>query len=142
MTVETVIKLGLALLFGLLIGIDRQVKQKHLGLKPSMVICIASCLLTIVSIDVVIVSQTDPVTDVMKRLSHEESGAETFYYLHVTNENSRLHGVVSLRELIISSPDSLMKDIMSPQIISVPVDASQSEVLQIIRKYGLFAVPV
>nr|WP_275041116.1 hypothetical protein [Paenibacillus larvae] len=31
---------------------------------------------------------------------------------------------------------------MSPQIISVPVDASQSEVLQIIRKYGLFSVPV
>ncbi|AHD05644.1 magnesium transporter-like protein [Paenibacillus larvae subsp. larvae DSM 25430] len=60
----------------------------------------------------------------------------------MTNENSRLLGVVFLRELIISSPDSLMKDIMSPQIISVPVDASQSEVLQIIRKYGLFAVPV
>lgn len=48
---EMMMKLALALLFGLLIGIDRQIKQKQLGLKPSMVICIASCLLTIVSIE-------------------------------------------------------------------------------------------
>ncbi|WP_028546252.1 MgtC/SapB family protein [Paenibacillus taiwanensis] len=46
-----IIKLTLALLFGLLIGLDRQMKQKQLGMRPSMVICIASCLLTIVSIE-------------------------------------------------------------------------------------------
>lgn len=51
MAIEMVIKLSLALLFGLLIGIDRQIKQKQLGLRPSMVICIASCLITIVSIE-------------------------------------------------------------------------------------------
>ncbi|CAM4331029.1 MgtC/SapB family protein [Paenibacillus phoenicis] len=48
---EMVVKLGLALLFGLFIGIDRQLKQKPLGIKTSMVICIASCLVTIVSIE-------------------------------------------------------------------------------------------
>ncbi|SMG53839.1 MgtC/SapB family protein [Paenibacillus aquistagni] len=46
-----IFKLTLALLFGLLIGLDRQMKQKQLGMRPSMVICIASCLLTIVSIE-------------------------------------------------------------------------------------------
>ncbi|GMX61194.1 MgtC/SapB family protein [Paenibacillus elgii] len=51
MTMEMIMKLGLALLFGLLIGIDRQIKQKQLGLRPSMVICVASCLVTIVSIE-------------------------------------------------------------------------------------------
>ncbi|SKC03079.1 putative Mg2+ transporter-C (MgtC) family protein [Lysinibacillus sp. AC-3] len=51
MTIEMIIKLILALLFGLLIGIDRQIKQKQLGIRPSMVISIASCLLTIVSIE-------------------------------------------------------------------------------------------
>lgn len=48
---EMVIKLCIALLFGLFIGIDRQLKQKPLGIKTSMVICIASCLVTIVSIE-------------------------------------------------------------------------------------------
>ncbi|GAF66671.1 hypothetical protein BTS2_3573 [Bacillus sp. TS-2] len=48
---EFVIKISLSLLLGLAIGIDRQMKHKPLGLKTSMVICIASCLVTIVSIE-------------------------------------------------------------------------------------------
>lgn len=48
---EIIIKLTIALLLGLLIGLDRQLKHKPLGLKTSMIICIASCLLTIVSIE-------------------------------------------------------------------------------------------
>ncbi|MBU9712305.1 MgtC/SapB family protein [Evansella tamaricis] len=47
---EIILKLTLALFFGMLIGIDRQLKHKPLGLKTSMVICVASCLVTIVSI--------------------------------------------------------------------------------------------
>lgn len=44
-------KLMVALLLGLLIGIDRQLKNKPLGLKTSTVIAVASCLITIVSIE-------------------------------------------------------------------------------------------
>lgn len=47
---ESVIKLLAAMLFGLFIGIDRQLKQKPLGIRTSMVISIASCLVTLVSI--------------------------------------------------------------------------------------------
>lgn len=47
---ESIIKLLVAMLFGLFIGIDRQLKQKPLGIRTSMVISIASCLVTLVSI--------------------------------------------------------------------------------------------
>ncbi|KMK74362.1 MgtC/SapB family protein [Alkalihalobacillus pseudalcaliphilus] len=48
---EFIIKISLSLLLGLVIGIDRQIKHKPLGLKTSMVICVASCLVTIVSVE-------------------------------------------------------------------------------------------
>nr|WP_233277534.1 MgtC/SapB family protein [Paenibacillus durus] len=48
--IVSMIKLLIAMLFGLFIGIDRQLKQKPLGIRTSMVISIASCLVTIVSI--------------------------------------------------------------------------------------------
>ncbi|HBS45916.1 MAG TPA: methyltransferase [Paenibacillus sp.] len=48
--IESLIKLLVAMLFGLFIGIDRQIKQKPLGIRTSMVISIASCLVTVVSI--------------------------------------------------------------------------------------------
>lgn len=45
------IKLGLTALLGLVIGIERELKRKPVGLKTSLVISIFSCLLTIVSIE-------------------------------------------------------------------------------------------
>lgn len=50
---DFLIKLVSSLLLGLLIGIDRQLKHKPLGMKTSMVISVASCLITIVSIEAV-----------------------------------------------------------------------------------------
>lgn len=45
------IKLALAALVGLILGIEREAKHKPLGLKTCVVISVASCLLTIVSIE-------------------------------------------------------------------------------------------
>ncbi|WP_055106352.1 MgtC/SapB family protein [Paenibacillus ihumii] len=48
---ELFIKLGLAALLGFIIGLEREIKRKPLGLKTSSVIAIISCLLTIVSME-------------------------------------------------------------------------------------------
>lgn len=50
MMMETIMKLTISLLLGLFIGIDRQLKNKPLGIKTTIVISVASCLITIVSI--------------------------------------------------------------------------------------------
>lgn len=48
---ETWVKLGLAAALGFIIGLERELKRKPLGLKTSSVIAIVSCLLTIVSME-------------------------------------------------------------------------------------------
>jgi putative Mg2+ transporter-C (MgtC) family protein len=48
---EILIKLGLSGILGLVIGLERELKRKPVGLKTSLVISIVSCLLTIVSIE-------------------------------------------------------------------------------------------
>jgi putative Mg2+ transporter-C (MgtC) family protein len=47
---QILIKLGVSAILGLVIGLERELKRKPLGLKTSLVISITSCLLTIVSI--------------------------------------------------------------------------------------------
>ncbi|WP_201615592.1 MgtC/SapB family protein [Psychrobacter urativorans] len=49
--IETLMKLSIAAVLGLVIGLERELRQKPLGLKTSLVISIVSCLLTIVSIE-------------------------------------------------------------------------------------------
>lgn len=48
--VDILIKLGISAVFGLIIGLERELKRKPVGLKTSLVISVVSCLLTIVSI--------------------------------------------------------------------------------------------
>lgn len=44
-------KLGIAAVLGMIIGLERELRKKPLGLKTSLVISVSSCLLTIVSIE-------------------------------------------------------------------------------------------
>lgn len=44
-------RLVLAVILGVVIGLERELKKKPLGLKTSTVICVISCLITIVSIE-------------------------------------------------------------------------------------------
>ncbi|WP_318507866.1 MgtC/SapB family protein [Bacillus sp. T3] len=48
---DILVKLGISAVLGLIIGLERELKRKPVGLKTSLVICIVSCLLTIVSIE-------------------------------------------------------------------------------------------
>ena len=50
MELEILFKMGLSAVLGLVIGLERELKRKPVGLKTSLVISIVSCLLTIVSI--------------------------------------------------------------------------------------------
>lgn len=47
---ELFIKLGIATILGLVLGLERELKRKPAGLKTSLVITLTSCLLTLVSI--------------------------------------------------------------------------------------------
>lgn len=48
---DILLKLGVSAIFGLIIGLERELKRKPVGLKTSLVISVVSCLLTIVSIE-------------------------------------------------------------------------------------------
>lgn len=49
--IELITKLSISAVLGLVIGLERELKRKPLGLKTCLVISIVSCLLTIVSIE-------------------------------------------------------------------------------------------
>lgn len=49
--IDMLIKLGISAVLGLIIGLERELKRKPVGLKTSLVISVVSCLLTIVSIE-------------------------------------------------------------------------------------------
>ena len=75
----------------------------------------------------------------LRRLAPE---AETIYYIYVVDADEQLVGVLSLRELIIARPDTRLADIMRTRIVTVGDKAPIADVINLIRKYDLLAVPV
>lgn len=75
-------------------------------------------------------------------LRRNASETEMIYYAYVLDDNDRLAGVVSLRDLLISPPDTPLSEIMTENVKTVPVGAEPEQVLEVIAKYNLVAVPV
>jgi Mg2+ transporter MgtE len=67
---------------------------------------------------------------------------EMIYNLYIVDSEKHLAGVVSLRELVVAEPTTLLRDLMDPDVISVTTDTDQEEVARIIARYDLLGVPV
>ncbi|GAB4141554.1 MAG: magnesium transporter [Planctomycetaceae bacterium] len=80
--------------------------------------------------------------EAIERLRKQAPDRETIYYVYILDEGRRLQGFVSLRDLILANPDSLLSDIMRRDVISVRVDDDQEFVAQELAKYDFIAIPV
>ena len=74
------------------------------------------------------------------RLTDEDK--ETIYYAYVTDNNRKLVSVVSLRQLLFSIPDALIRDIASYRVLKARTEMPQEEVAQLMKRYDLLALPV
>lgn len=71
-----------------------------------------------------------------------ESDVESAFYLYVIDDQDHLQGVVSLRQLLFSRPNTPLKNIMTRDVISVHTETDQEEVARQVADYNLVAIPV
>ena len=82
------------------------------------------------------------VAQALVALRAEAPDAETIYHAYVIDQDRKLLGVVSLRELILASPETLIKDLMIRNPIHSIVTEDQEAVAKKIARYDLIALPV
>jgi magnesium transporter len=71
-----------------------------------------------------------------------EGDVESAFYLYVVDDQNHLVGVVSLRQLLFSRPNTPLKAIMTTEVISVNTETDQEEVARSVADYNLVAIPV
>ena len=67
---------------------------------------------------------------------------ETIYYTYVVDEQRKVLGFVSLKDLILAQRESRIADIMHRDIIFARLEDDQEDVARKIQKYDLIALPV
>ncbi len=68
--------------------------------------------------------------------------AEVISYIYVIDENERLVGVLSLRDILLARPESRLGAIAKTEAVSVETGTDQEEVARMLDKYDFAALPV
>lgn len=88
------------------------------------------------------IKDTLTVKKTLEYMKEKAPDAETIYYVYVLDEDKKLVGVLSLRDLIVADENDRIRDIMNKNVVSVSVGKDQEEVAQMIRDYDFLALPV
>lgn len=82
------------------------------------------------------------IDEAMERLRLQAPDAETIYVVYVVDEQRRLQGVVSLRDLILAPRQATIASVMSQEIVRFKVTDDPETVAQELNRYDLLAVPI
>lgn len=85
--------------------------------------------------------QTTTVAEAIAAIQSQEE-VEMIFYLYVVDEEGRLVGVTSLRQLLLSPPKRTLGEIMQKDLIQVHTSTDQEEVAMLAARYDLLAIPV
>lgn len=78
----------------------------------------------------------------IQRLRELKPDNEVAYYIYIIDEEEKLQGVVTLRDLVVSSPENKLIDIMDTNVIKLIDTESINDSIELSVKYGLLSMPV
>ncbi len=97
---------------------------------------------SIMTTEILAYNPAKTVDDVIKEIRHRKPEAVELYNLFVTDANDELIGFFTLRDLIVSEPETTINQIMKEEPIYLYDDQGIDDIAEIISKYNLLAIPV
>jgi magnesium transporter len=78
----------------------------------------------------------------INELRRQTQEVDNIYTVYVVDDKNILHGIISLKRLLLTPDNKKVRDIYNDDVISVKADLNDEEVGQIMGKYDLVVVPV
>lgn len=78
----------------------------------------------------------------IKRIRRTGVDKETIYTCYVTDNNNKLIGISTVKDLLLADDDDLVKELMEENVISVNTLDDQEQVAQMFSNYNFLALPV
>lgn len=83
--------------------------------------------------------RADQAIAALRKIAQE---AETMYYVYVLDAEEHLLGVLSLYRIVLTGPDTPVRDLMVADPITVPADADRETAAALLTDRNLLALPV
>ena len=82
------------------------------------------------------------VKEAIERIRKTGEDSETIYTCYVIDRRRVLHGIVTVKDLLLNPDDAVMSDIMETDVICAKTTDDQEQVGQTMMKYDLITLPV
>lgn len=82
------------------------------------------------------------VEDALQRIRDIGTDSETIHTCYVLNSNRVLQGIINIKDILLADKNTVIKDIMETNIISVNTTDDQEDVAKKFDKYDFYALPV
>lgn len=97
----------------------------------------------IMNTEIIMLEQDISVDDAIHQIRHDMEDKEIPYYAYVVDDDDKLVGVLSLRDLMLSKPGTMLRDALHNQdVIAVRYDMDRKEVANRMSHYNFMAMPV
>ncbi|MBQ7585557.1 MAG: magnesium transporter [Desulfovibrionaceae bacterium] len=97
----------------------------------------------VMNTELILVEKTLTVDEAIARIRSEMESKENPYYAYVVDDKDILVGVLSLKNLMLSRPGTIIGDVVAGQnVVSVPFDMDKGEVATLLSHYNYLAMPV
>jgi len=96
----------------------------------------------IMSTDFLALSGSTTAADAISAIQLAGEEVEVPFYLYVIDDEERLAGVVSLKQLILVKTKMKLRDFMNSDVYKVDAFTDQEEVASVVANYNLLAIPV
>ena len=97
---------------------------------------------SIMTVEFVRVRPDMTVAEAFEQIRKTGIDKETIYTCYVTDNKSKLIGIVTAKTLLLNKPTTLLRDIMVDNVIYCRTSDDKEEVARVINKYGFLALPV
>ncbi len=97
----------------------------------------------VMNTELILLEKDLTVDEAIAHIRHEMEDKESPYYGYVVDEHDVLVGVLSLRDLMLARPGTIVGDVAAGQnVVSVTYDTDKEEVANLLSHYNYLAMPV
>lgn len=97
---------------------------------------------SIMALDFIAFDVDSTVHEVIEGIRKISPDQEKAFYVYVVDNEKKLLGVLSMRDLVIRTSETKVRDILRTNVITVSAQTDQEEVVRMFHKHKLLALPV
>ncbi|MFN4124038.1 MAG: magnesium transporter [Flavobacteriales bacterium] len=96
----------------------------------------------IMSTDFATVKENMTCAEAIAKVRADAPSKKTIYYVYVVDDDQKLIGFITLKNLILNHPQTLVSDSMHRDFVFARVDEDREKVAEKIEKYDLVTIPI